>query len=242
MRNLYAIPLSFIALSATNTETFSQCTSDNSCTTTICPDPQTDALPDAQVGFAYQTTFTINVPTDTTVTFNSINYSGTVNKLTINSIDGLPTSGSLTMKCSSDNCEIIGGNRGCLELSGTPIQGDDGEYTVTVNTTTDIDGIPIGYDNPFIYTLTIKEGIATFINKIDADLVQIYPNPATSFLTINADLIDGRYELINSLGLILIKGDLNKKTNILTESFQRGTYFIRITSEKKVLTKKVILK
>jgi hypothetical protein len=247
MKRLYRIAFSLLTLGLVTGSSFSQCDIDNNCSSLICPSPtDVSAIPVAEEATDYTLNFTINVPSDTTVVFGPTTVSGTINYLTVTSIEGLPS--SLTKGCSSGDCKILGGTRGCFNISGTPVVGEAGSYDLTINLTTNytVAGISSDYVASFAYTLTVTEntdgGVINSLKRTNKDHIQIYPNPATDILSFNTEGMLGQYELINSQGLIVISGQLNDDNLIKTSEFDPGTYFLHVTTDYKVVTEKVLLR
>ncbi|HPS70976.1 MAG TPA: T9SS type A sorting domain-containing protein [Bacteroidales bacterium] len=67
---------------------------------------------------------------------------------------------------------------------------------------------------------------------------KIYPNPATTLLTIIGNDIQ-KIEVYNLVGQKIYTGTEN---TINTETFAPGTYFVKVTTSKGVLTKKAVIK
>tara|TARA_B100000809_G_scaffold192126_1_gene190899 strand:+ start:1252 stop:1995 length:744 start_codon:yes stop_codon:yes gene_type:complete len=247
MKKLITFTLYFFSLIAISSQSFAQCLIDNSCSGVICPSPEGESnLPTAEEEAFYELIFTLNVPTDTSINFSGQSFSGTINYVTVTSIEGLPA--SLTIGCSTSDCKILGGTSGCFNISGTPLIGDVGVYTLTVNLSTHytVAMQDIEYPATFTYILTITKntsgGTVNSLTKLDDNLIKAYPNPTTDVLNILSENLEGQYELMNSSGTVILSGDLQNKNTISTNKLTRGTYYLRITSEDKVLTKKVLLK
>lgn len=75
--------------------------------------------------------------------------------------------------------------------------------------------------------------------------VSIYPNPANSYIIINSQLKNREMtiKIYNSLGQ-LMKSQISKSANsvLFVNEFPKGTYFISINIDNKIITKKVVLK
>jgi len=99
---------------------------------------------------------------------------------------------------------------------------------------------------------TIHEGKEDFLaNEILPRLINIYPNPATSSITIdltNYESTKGSLTIIDESGRNLLSFPLEKMTEKRTElnlsRFERGAYFISIQSEKgnRTMTKFMVIK
>jgi len=102
-----------------------------------------------------------------------------------------------------------------------------------------IEGLPnVGY--PF------NDGATTGIyQKENIQSVSIYPNPVTSGKVVIASKSD---EIISSIELIDLQGKIVKtvkptqtKTEIEVSSLIKGIYFLRIQTEKSVLSDKIVI-
>ena len=68
--------------------------------------------------------------------------------------------------------------------------------------------------------------------------IKIYPNPATTLLTVSGNDIQ-KIEVYNLVGQEIYTGTEN---TINTESFAPGTYFVKVTTSNGVLTQKAVIK
>jgi hypothetical protein len=97
------------------------------------------------------------------------------------------------------------------------------------------------------FTLTTSESSVLSISsfkEIEKE-VQVFPNPATSEITIKLlkeNLID-KIELFNSTGAkVLSKSILSKQDKITLSQFASGVYFLKIKSNNQTITQKLIIK
>jgi hypothetical protein len=73
--------------------------------------------------------------------------------------------------------------------------------------------------------------------------MNVYPNPASDFITVDASLIQTKCQLsiLNLSGQELIARQITEpKTQIDISSLPSGVYFVRLTSDKTVSTGKFI--
>lgn len=87
------------------------------------------------------------------------------------------------------------------------------------------------------------------INETEVDLnVSLYPNPASNFVTI--DIFDKnntgnlKLEITNSIGQVVtsqVIANANQKVVMDVNNFSKGLYFVRISSDKVFMTKKLII-
>lgn len=75
--------------------------------------------------------------------------------------------------------------------------------------------------------------------NFDSDVVQITPNPFNDYLFFENN-INGTIEIFDSLGKRVFLNENFTGNQINTSEFQSGLYFLRITSNGSVLTKKII--
>lgn len=72
--------------------------------------------------------------------------------------------------------------------------------------------------------------------------IKIYPNPVSNELTIeingNNDKLN--FEILNSTGQVVFKGNMTKETIIQTTNFAPGTYLIKLDNGKTIEFKKII--
>ena len=91
---------------------------------------------------------------------------------------------------------------------------------------------------PVMVTIT-----AEFDGIIEAQniAVSVYPNPANGVLNIVTDANNYEYQMINSVGQVVMSGNANGKTTINVESLN-GVYFLRIIADGDVVVRKVTVK
>lgn len=156
----------------------------------IYPNPlQQDFIDPGQQGVPYQFTFTMIVPADTTIDLSSFvgfpipPVTVSVNYQEVTGITGLPA--GLNYQCDLSNCQWVGGQNGCLKISGTPSQG--GSFVVGLTTGYNVNvpaGVPVIGGAPL--TIPIPganydyEVTAVGIEDLTSDvfgLTQNTPNP-----------------------------------------------------------------
>ena len=87
------------------------------------------------------------------------------------------------------------------------------------------------------------------LEENDVDLnVNLYPNPATEFVTIDIynkfNIGNMKFEIVNSIGQIVSEKTIpNKKEKVIIDvtNFTKGLYFVRISSDKMYMTKKLLI-
>ena len=82
------------------------------------------------------------------------------------------------------------------------------------------------------YILGLDENTLTF---------NVYPNPATTHLTIESKTIVNNYQIITTDGRIVKAGNLNGTLNLLDiESLETGSYLLEVSSNGKISTKRFV--
>ena len=85
------------------------------------------------------------------------------------------------------------------------------------------------------YPMGIKE------EKITQNEVLVYPNPANSSFTVEVPGQTNYIEVSNSLGQVIEKKLVNKEKVLNFTIKENGLYFIKIVTEKEIITKKLII-
>ncbi len=90
--------------------------------------------------------------------------------------------------------------------------------------------------------IVLGEEISTNINTVEAGKVSIYPNPSNGIINVNITSKEAMLAVYNVLGeqVINVKAFGGNNTIDLS-SFSAGTYFVRVTENEKVITKKINL-
>ncbi|MBN8643011.1 MAG: T9SS type A sorting domain-containing protein [Flavobacteriales bacterium] len=91
------------------------------------------------------------------------------------------------------------------------------------------------------YRLPVKATTALSINDNESDTVVYYPNPVTNVLNIESDFLINKYEVINCIGQKVVEN--NPESNDVTIDFSElssGMYFVKILSDQKIKTLKIV--
>ncbi len=89
---------------------------------------------------------------------------------------------------------------------------------------------------------------STGIDKVDSDKLRVYPNPASSLINVEFSGVlnqDAKVEVINSVGAVVAMqpvADLAGVQHIQVDQLPDGIYYIRISTENSVHTKKVAIR
>ena len=75
-----------------------------------------------------------------------------------------------------------------------------------------------------------------------ADTFSVFPNPSSGVFTVETNLNNSekKYTVVNLLGSIVRKGNLNNTTQIDISYVSNGVYFLNIYNNKGITTKKII--
>lgn len=195
-----------------------QCTITPSCTPDAllgyCSTPAAaSALPDGEVDVPYTTVIQVSI--GSTAGGGSV----TVNDAEITNII-LPA--GLTYTTNPANGIINGGQSGCIEISGTPTTAvTAGTVTVQVVGNTSAMPVPIDLD----YTITIDQGTASLKEVVSANLFSLFPNPATSDLTVKVTK-PMEIEIFNVLGTKVLSESIKTSKTINIANLNAGVYFV----------------
>ena len=92
------------------------------------------------------------------------------------------------------------------------------------------------------FTVNVKEKPAVGVEDTSNDIISIYPNPATNYIYVNTE-VNAQIDIFN------IDGQLVKSINISSskepiniQDLTAGNYLVRITTEKEVLSSRLIKK
>lgn len=237
-----------------------QCTPDpNNTSPGIFPTPVT-GVAQGVVGDPYSQVLTLNVPQDTTIDL-SVFFPGlptataTVNFQTIDTINGLPP--GLTFACNPTSCSIIGGNSGCIEISGTPTT--TGQYVANVATTVNITvpaSIPVIGGTPQDLPVPVAYNIeVTGTNNVDPGLNNgfkvepISPNPAATRAKIDfytSTISDVQVEVTSLSGQVIHRqlvrnasGETTVELNV--QDYAPGMYFYRLNDGQNKVTRRLVV-
>ena len=85
--------------------------------------------------------------------------------------------------------------------------------------------------------------VAEFDGTIEAQAfsVSVYPNPASGILNVVTNANNYEYQMVNSLGQVVLSGKANGRTAIDVEGLN-GVYFLRIVADGDVVVRKVTVK
>ena len=77
------------------------------------------------------------------------------------------------------------------------------------------------------------------VNIQKAELLNIYPNPANSFIEISTPVAEFQVEILNVFGQVLLKDYNSRSLSII--NLAAGTYVVKVTTEKKSWQQRIIV-
>lgn len=155
---------------------------------------------------------------------------------------GIPNNGD-TVDVIGNNCPY--NNTRVLYTTDSVTDGGWSNHGAVVSddyTPLDIDGYPL-YQDVWKYMLGICDTPTNIISPFLSNNVRVFPNPTEDYIIIQSQKEIDKIEIINSLGTsIFINQNLTSIFNKIDLSqFKSGVYFIKISTDKDVITKKIIL-
>lgn len=245
--------LLFVTVLSTATLFGQACTPDPAYTEAgVYPDSAT-GLPSGCVGELYDLTITNVVPADTVVVSGWVIYN--FDSVVVESFAGLPA--GFTYSCYDgqntispvDGCAFEGDTKGCIRILGTPATA--GTYDLTIETVAYMSPATgttpaVGPQNVTVdyYKIVIEDCSSAGINDLAADKYIVYPNPASTNLSIEG-LSAGNIatiEVFNMNGQKVMT-ELNNgfnKVDLNIAGLNEGMYFIHLTGENGTTVKKFI--
>ena len=76
--------------------------------------------------------------------------------------------------------------------------------------------------------VTVEIGVGIDENEV---MFAIYPNPAKDFININTNAVKYDYQLINSLGQVVISGTANGEYQLNISGINKGVYFLKVIAD-----------
>jgi len=114
-----------------------------------------------------------------------------------------------------------------------------------INKTTCTLCVPIGSKSAYLNAVQWKdftnvlEFNATDVSSISSNKISIYPNPASTILTITSDK-DATVEIVDINGIMLINKRVSNNETIPIQTLSAGLYIVRIIAEKQIKTFRLI--
>ncbi len=83
---------------------------------------------------------------------------------------------------------------------------------------------------------------ATSIENFNMEDVDIYPNPSNGIFTIKIDSPNGHIQLFNGMGDLVFEDYVTDSYKVVNSGLKSGIYIVKITTEKGVSSRKLIIK
>lgn len=204
---VYSFMLVVAAFVLAPTQVFAQCVPVDSIPgeAIIDPLPYTEDVPGsgirdtACVGEEFSTVFNVEVPEE--IEFPPFGTPQIIDvTIAEEGVSGLPE--GLTYSTTPSNGVFLPNTVGCLEISGTPAPGTEGEYVLTINVNINI-GIVVPFSLPDgslvtgEYRLVVRETgnpscqPSSITETANEDFsLEVFPNPATDRLNVNFNAVD----------------------------------------------------
>lgn len=214
----------------------------------IAPDSAT-GLPAGTVGVPYSAQINFKVIKDTMYLGNPVQ----IHHAQINSVVGMPASGSLTYACNPSNCHFMGDSVGCVMISGTPVIADTGVHNLDITVEVFIAGglISAGTYHVTFYHIDITNPSGVpILSAHNFEVTEAQPNPTTSvsqigyYLPTNGELNFSLFNIVGSkVRSQVIKGQPGAHVYELNRTgLPSGIYFYRFEFDGTEITKRIVIK
>lgn len=93
----------------------------------------------------------------------------------------------------------------------------------------------VGTQNAPVYLDNLELILSSSLNTEEFDIIglKLYPNPVISILNIENNLTNQPYNIIDTLGKVILKGNLNEGNNsINVEKLSKGIYYLKVLDKK----------
>jgi hypothetical protein len=201
------------------------------------------SLPSGATGTSTTNSITVSFETSATsgnISVKGVNScgSGAVSTLPI-TVNVKPTTPIITLNGIVLQSDAPSGNQ-WYNQNGVINSATNQNYTVTVDGDYYVIVSLLGCSSEPSNTINV---IVTGVEVFEADrIIKVYPNPVSNELIIE---IDGNteklnFEILNTIGQVVFKGNLVEKTTVQTSNFAPGVYLIKLKNGKTFEFKKII--
>ena len=94
-------------------------------------------------------------------------------------------------------------------------------------------------DNVSVVISAYNEGES--VNELPNMEMTIYPNPAKDVINVKTNVQRYEYQLINSVGQVVMNGVLSGEDVISVENINNGIYFLKVVANGEVTVNKVVI-
>ena len=169
-----------------------------------------------------------------------------VARVKIEGISGLPD--GIGSACNPSNCFWVGGDTGCVLISGTPTNSAQlGNNPLTISMRYFGLGTSVS-ENVNIFSIELVDTTQTNTSITDVRLetgIKLYPNPAINKLNIilgpDVDVQDLHIINITGQTVWLNEGQEHEFISINTSKLPAGLYFVRFKTSGEHQTKKLVI-
>jgi len=133
-------------------------------------------------------------------------------------------------------------------LSIKPTSGKAGIDTLVVTSTADNNSpfryatISISYMNGTKDTVVQTIGISqTVVPQVTASTIALYPNPASSYVVVNAEA-NTNVLIYSNNGTLVLSKQISGTETISVSTLPTGLYFVALVTDKGIVTKKLVVK
>ena len=86
--------------------------------------------------------------------------------------------------------------------------------------------------------------IVTTGDSVDENevVIAVYPNPAESVLNIRTNAISFEYQMINSMGQVVMSGHANENAELNVSELNSGIYFLKVVANGSAQIERVVIR
>lgn len=243
------LPLMFFAGIYT-ADAQTNCTPDNTITETgMYP----RNLPDAKAGLAYSEVIQFKFPKDTLNPFTGERIN--IDSVHITKVEGMPA--GFAYKCNKNNrCSYMGGENGCVVITGNPTASMIKHYTVKVSANAYVKfgatSVPVAFSDTV--SLNVIGASGFYSAKKSAvnvfEVKQNQPNPFSRSTIIeyySPNTQPANFKVFDILGHVVYSKELNavageNKITFDRNGLKNGIYFYSVQMGNKLITKKMTIR
>lgn len=170
---------------------------------------------------------------------NSLTCVSAASNIVINAQPAIPQTPTITITNNIIHSDATVGNQ-WYNLNGIIIGAVYQDFTVSTNNGYYVIVTQNGCNSTPSNTIQVTDAGIETVETIKS--INVYPNPVSNELYIEAlnnnDVIG--FEILNTIGQLVYKGNVLTKTIVPTTSFAPGIYLIKIKTDKSVQIKKII--
>ncbi|MCP4521266.1 MAG: T9SS type A sorting domain-containing protein [Cytophagales bacterium] len=174
-----------------------------------------------------------------------------VDSFEVVSVNNLPA--GVDYVCATTNCKVVITNQNdvahtCLTLIGTPTEAYDDEIEVTVKTYSSVGAITQPEKVAFKVNAADSEAcvIDNVVESVEAETVNIYPNPSQGTSTIDLNIADNsevQVTVFNAIGneVANVFEGTTSSTNLEVSDLSQGIYFVQVIVNGEAYLEKLIV-